>query len=66
VLNSVSWRISVFVLRKKNSIGKNERGKRKNERGKEYYNNGCNYIASSATRIFSSTPIGNLCKEKDQ
>jgi hypothetical protein len=54
--------------REKNQKGerKNERGEGKNQRGEGNYNNEFSYIVSSATRIFSSTPIGNPCKEKDR
>jgi hypothetical protein len=53
------------IKEEKNSIGKNEWGKAKNERREGNYDKGCKYIASSATRIFSSTPIGNPYKEKN-
>jgi hypothetical protein len=42
-----------------------KRGEGNIERGEINYDNECRYIASSATRIFSSTPIGNPCKEKN-
>ena len=52
----------------KNERGKekNQRGEGKNQRGEGNYNNEFSYIVSSATKIFSSTPIGNPCKEKDR
>uniref|UniRef100_A0A2N9J487 No apical meristem-associated C-terminal domain-containing protein n=1 Tax=Fagus sylvatica TaxID=28930 RepID=A0A2N9J487_FAGSY len=50
--------------KKERGEGKNERGEGNIERGGGNYDNECRCVASNATRIFSSTPIGNPCKKK--